>query len=82
MDFGIRLLWNILMGLLIVREAVTFDYHHFKRLGRKFWRPGPEKWAFSPPERRAIHRCFLWLILLIIGHALISLAGLIRTAGG
>ncbi|MBN2431914.1 MAG: hypothetical protein JXQ27_10575 [Acidobacteria bacterium] len=80
MGSGIRLLWNIVMGLFIVKEAVTFDYHHFKRLGRKFWRPGPEKWAFSLPERRAFHRCFLWIIVMIIGNALISLARLLREA--
>jgi hypothetical protein len=80
MGTGVRILWNVVMGLLIVKEAITFDYHHFRRLGRKFWRPGPEKWALSPPESRALHRCLLWIILLLIGNVLISLGGLIRTA--
>jgi hypothetical protein len=72
---AIRIGWNLLILLWLLVEAARFDYHHFKRLGRRgVFRWSREKWDFGPPERQALHRFLLALSVGLIGNALLAAA--------
>jgi len=70
----IRIVWNILFFLSILREGIVFDYYHFRRVGWFLFRKSDvDRWDFSKNERQALARFFLWTTLLLMGNAVISL---------
>lgn len=64
------LAWNVVMALLLVVEAIRFDLHHFRRLGRRVFRRSPETWNLSAPERAALQRFLFWLAVDLCGNVL------------
>jgi hypothetical protein len=69
----IRISWNILLFLAILREGIVFDYYHFRRVGWFLFRKSQvDRWDFSNNERQALTRFVLWTSLLLTGNAVIS----------
>jgi len=64
----LRILWNIILGILILGEAIRFDVHHFKRLKGRIFRRSEEKWNLSHPEKRALHRFLMWGAVDVAGN--------------
>ena len=64
----LRILWNIILGILILVEAVRFDVLHYKRLKGRIFRCSEEKWNLSHPEKRAFHRFLMWSALDVAGN--------------
>jgi hypothetical protein len=72
----IQIGWNLLILAWLLVEAARFDYHHFKRLGRRgVFRWSAAKWDFSPPERGALQRFLLALAVGLAGNALLAALG-------
>lgn len=78
----IRIIWNLAVGAWLVITALRFDYCQYRRLGRRWFRFSGEKWAFSPEERKWLHRFLMGLVAGLLGNAVIAGAELIALAAG
>lgn len=75
------LAWNLIWLVILFKAGRDFDRLHLRRCRGRGWALNRERFSFPPAEKTALTRFGYYLVIDLIGNALLPLLRVLATNG-